>query len=264
MPNLVGIRNPALSADEIRGLLSKQLKRTRIPGIEFQEHLCVHPGFGMALMDHGILENGKQPAQTPDGRFYLMLDGELYNADELRIRYARYLPGQALSVPELCLQLLTLQGEKVLSQFNGLFCILLYEASTRRLTIISDRYGFRPFYWVQRESAFLFGSELKSICAADPVPRRIDEIGTFELFAYGSHFMERTWLDGYSRIPPATILTVDDSGVQTRAYWDYKYAEGTPALNQDTYSAVFGTLLDRAVERTMQGSKRIGIFLSGG
>ncbi len=241
MPNLVGIRNPALSADGIRVLLSKQLKRTRIPGIEYQEHLCVHPGFGMALMDHGLLENGNQPARTSNG-----------------------LPQQAVSVPELCLQLLTLQGEKVLSQFNGLFCILLYDADTRRLTVISDRYGFRPLYWAQRESAFIFGSELKSLCAADPTSRRIDEIGTFELFAYGSHFMERTWLDGYSRIPPATVLTVDDGGIQTRAYWDYKYVEGAPALDQDTYSAVLGTILDRAVERTMQGSKRVGIFLSGG
>lgn len=37
-----------------------------------------------------------------------------------------------------------------------------------------------------------------------------------------------------------------------------------PILDQPTYFTVFGTLLDRAVERSMKGSHQMGIFLSGG
>ena len=39
---------------------------------------------------------------------------------------------------------------------------------------------------------------------------------------------------------------------------------GARKLDQNTYSTVFGILLDRAVERRMGGRRRIGIFLSGG
>ncbi len=264
MPNLVGIWDPELSEELVRSTLAKQLHRVRIPNISYAEYVGAYPGFGMALQDHGILENGRQPVETEDGRLSLLLDGELYNADELKRRFHKELPQRALSSPELCLCLIANYGEEIVNQFNGLFCLVLYDRRARRATFISDRYGFRPLHYVQRGKAVLFGSELKALSAVDPGPRRIDEVGTLEFFCYGSHIIERTWIEGYFRLPPATIMTVDDKGIQSRAYWLYKYEEAAPRLDQPTYFTVFGVLLDRAVERRMQGSHRIGIFLSGG
>src|SRR5262245_58177271 len=73
MPNLVGIWNLELSEQGIREILTKQLHRVRIPKISYDEYIAIHPGFGMGLQDHGILENGRQPVQTEDGRISLML-----------------------------------------------------------------------------------------------------------------------------------------------------------------------------------------------
>ncbi|HXH11224.1 MAG TPA: asparagine synthase-related protein [Alphaproteobacteria bacterium] len=264
MPNLVGIWSPESPEESIRQTLSKQLHRVRVPNIAYAEYRSVHPGFGMGLQDHGLLENGPQPAQTPDGRFQLLLDGELYNAGELQRRFRHELPSQALSVPDLCLQLIVKHGPEIVHHFNGLFCLALYDRHSRRVTLISDRFGFRPLFYVRRAKAVIFGSELKALCAADPEPRKIDSIGTLEYFCAGSQIQDRTWLEGYLRLPPATILSVDEDGVQTRTYWTYKYDEQAPTLDQATYATVFATLLDRAVERCMQGSHRIGLFLSGG
>src|SRR5262249_20054998 len=72
------------------------------------------------------------------------------------------------------------------------------------------------------------------------------------------------WIDSYVKVPPASILTIDPDGINVARYWSYGYDEGTRKLDQNTYSTVFGILLDRAVERRMAGTKRIGIFLSGG
>jgi asparagine synthase (glutamine-hydrolysing) len=264
MPNLVGIWRPASSQREIDGTLSRQLQRVKVPGIDYAVHSISFPGFGMALMDHGILENGPQPARCDTGRYSLLLDGEIYNLPELKRRFRNQLHATDQKAPEICLRLILSQGEQIVEQFNGLFCLALYDSEEGRLKIFSDRFAFRPLFYRAGSKELLFATELKAIAAVDPHPRQIDQIGIAELFCYGGHFRERTWLQGYLRVEPATVLTVDHKGIRSQRYWNYRYLEDAPTLDQATYFTVFGTLLDRAVERSMQGSKRIGIFLSGG
>lgn len=264
MPNLVGIWNPALPEESIRRMLSRQLARVRTPAAKYQDHVLCAPGFGAGLQDHGILENGPQPVISDDGGVSLFLDGEVYNASELRRRYRHDLPARELTPPELCLRLFLRYGTGVLPELNGLFCMVIYERTARRLTLISDPYAFRPLFYVKRPEALIFGSELKALAVVDSERRRIDAIGTLEMFSYGSHVLERTSIEGYVRLPPATVLTVDPQGLRTHTYWVYRYDESAPRLDQSTYVTVFGTLLDRAVERCMKGSHRVGIFLSGG
>ncbi len=174
------------------------------------------------------------------------------------------LGNQPLSPPDVALQIILRKGPGAARLFNGFFCILLYEKTARRLTIISDRYAARPLFYVRRPRAFLFGSELKALTVADPNSRKLDELGILELFCYGCHFMDRTWIEGYLKVPPASIMTIDPHGINVTRYWSYGYEEGARKLDQNTYATVFGILLDRAVERRMAGRKRIGIFLSGG
>lgn len=264
MPNLVGIWAPEFSEETIRKTLLAQVRLVRVPWVEYTEYLQVRPGFAVAMLDHGILENGIQPVTTADERFSLMLDGELANADELRRRFRASLPSVVGSTPELCLHLIARHGEEVVNFFNGLFCLVLYDHQFKKMTLISDRFGFRPLFYVRRQGAVFFGSELKALTVADTGRREIDDVGLLEFFTYGSYILDRTWIEGYVRLPPATILTVDEQGVKSRQYWAYKYDEAAPTLDQPTYFTVFRTLLDRAVERCMQGTRPIGLFLSGG
>lgn len=264
MPNLVGIWRSASSQAEIERVLSQQLERVRVPGIDYEIHSVSFPGFGMALMDHGILENGPQPAKDETGRYFLLLDGEIYNVEELRRRLGNQERFASERTPGLCLRLILSEGDKAIELLNGLFCVVIYDRHEDRLKIFSDRYAFRPLFYRTGTKELLFGTELKAICAADRNPRKADEVGVAELFCYGSHFRERTWLEDYSRLEPSSILSVDASAMCKSYYWRYRYQEDQPALDQPTYFTIFGTLVDRAVERCMRGSKRIGIFLSGG
>jgi asparagine synthetase B (glutamine-hydrolysing) len=117
---------------------------------------------------------------------------------------------------------------------------------------------------VRRANTLIFASEIKALSVVDRDKREIDDIGTLELFIYGCHLGDRTWIDGYRRLSPATILTIDRRGVESRAYWQYRYDENAPVLDQPTYAMAFGSLLEQAVERCMQTQHRLGIFLSGG
>ena len=264
MPNLVGLWTPAANDGAIRAAIARQLDRVRVPGIRYAEYSAIFRGVGMGLLDHGHLENGPQPARSADGAASLFLDGELYNADELKRQYRAELPNKNLSTPELCLALIQKFGDDIVDRFNGLFCIALFDEASRSLKLISDRLGFRPLFYAIRDETVIFGTELKAVCAGDPGTRAIDDVGLLEFFVYGSHVMNRTSLAGYRRLAPATVMTIDRDGARTRKYWSYKYDEGAGRLDQRSYVSVYHTLLDRAVERNMRGGKRIGMFLSGG
>lgn len=264
MPNLVGIWNPGMPGDAVRAALGTQLRRVRTAFTSYRESSFVEEGFGAGLLDHGILENGDQPVHSADGGSTLLFDGDLLNADELRYRFRAKLPDRHLSTPELCLALLESEGEDVLRLFNGHFALVHFRRRPRRLTLATDRFGLRPLFLVERGRAVIFGSEMKALAAVDPSPRRVDEVATFERFCYGAHVFGNTWLEGYGKLRPATILTADDSGVRRREYWRYAYDESAPHLDQRTYATRYAVLLDRAVERAMRGRHRIGIFLSGG
>jgi len=264
MPNLVGYWNPESPEEAVRIAVNKQLQRVRIENVVYTEYTEIRPGFGVGLQDHGLLENGRQPAISDDGRVSLILDGEIYNADSLIRKYRNDLPDSPINPPELCLRLILKHGADVADEFNGLFTLTVYDRRDRRLTLVSDHLGFRPLFYVQRKKEFIFGTELKALSVIDPGPRKIDELGTFERFCYGSHVIDRTWMENYYRLPPAAILTVDEFGIKIRSYWHYHYDESAPILDQPTYFTNFARLLDRAVERRMQGTRGIGVFLSGG
>ncbi len=234
MPNLVGIWKPASSLEEIEKTVAQQLQRVRVPNVNYTDYSEILPGFGMALMDHGLLENGPQPARDGKGRISLLLDGELYNAGELKRKFRGRAQLDSLTPPELCLRLILQEGEDVVRMFNGLFSLVIYDRDRRRLTLISDRHAFRPIFYKAGPQEVLFGSELKAVCAADRAARAIDEVGTVELFSYGAHFRERTWIQDYVRLEPGTILTADEGGIRTRRYWKYRYQETATELDQDT------------------------------
>lgn len=263
MSEIVGSWEPGADRETIRARLDRQYERAAAgyPSASRADH--VDAGVGMALVDSGIHENGAQPALSEDRRHVVLLYGELSNAPELS-RELRGATEADLSPARICLELLRAEGAGAAARLDGQFAIVWYDAQARCLTLITDRFGYRPVFWTRRGDAVLFGSSLKSVAAADPDPLEVDDVGILELFCYGTHVLDRSWIRGYRRLPPATAMRIAPDGTTTERYWVYGYDEGAPTLDQRTYATVFARLMDRAVERRMRGSRKIGIFLSGG
>ncbi|NNM80269.1 MAG: asparagine synthetase B, partial [Gallionella sp.] len=96
-------------------------------------------GLGLAHRRLAILdlsERGAQPMATPDSRYHVVFNGEIYNHPELRTwceaRGARYLSG---SDTETLLPLYALQGEAMLPRLRGMFAFALWDARERSLLL---------------------------------------------------------------------------------------------------------------------------------
>jgi len=264
MPGIVGIWDPSASSDEIARTLRVQTRAVRSDSASYREHRHLEAGFGAVLQESDVLDNGPQPALSSDGRFALLLDGEIFNLRELEKLHRIDRETSPWTAARACLDLLTLRGDQVLRELNGQYCIMMYDRIDKRLTVVTDRFGFRPFFSAKTRSGMLFASNLRGIRAADPHVPRLDHLGIAELFCYGTHVRKRSWIRGYRRLGPATVLTVAPTGGAEHRYWRYRFDEATSEVDIPTYFTVFAKLLDRAVERRMVGERRIGIFLSGG
>ena len=126
----------------------------------------------LAIVDTSPL--GHQPMSSKDDQYMIVLNGEIYNHNQLRSELQILNPNIAWtghSDTETLLAAFEYWGiEKTLKKSVGMFAIALWETASKKLYLIRDRFGEKPLYygWIddgQNGKIFAFGSELKSFKA---------------------------------------------------------------------------------------------------
>jgi asparagine synthase (glutamine-hydrolysing) len=217
----------------------------------------------LAVID--LSDGGRQPMASPDGRFVVTYNGELYNFQELRTE----LQGlghhfASSSDTEVLLAAFTEWGLDALRRFNGMFAFAIYDRNERRLTLARDRYGVKPLYVARVGSRIFFGSEIKAILAVPDFERLLDHEALVEYLTFQNFFTDRTLFKGVRLMPPGTIL-VFEIGREPREhiYWDYDFREvltdPLPELEEEC-----DRLFNQAVSRQLVSDVDVGSYLSGG
>lgn len=162
---------------------------------------------------------GRQPMSTPDGRFTIVYNGEVYNYLELR----EELGGQwrSSSDTEVLLRAYAAWGEGCLSRVVGMFAFVIWDAEKKELFCARDRVGIKPFYFTRHGGDFLFASELRALRAAGaPFSLHPGILYDFLARDFYEH-SDETFLSGISKLPPGTSMTVRDGRPsRPRRYWN--------------------------------------------
>ena len=113
--------------------------------------------------------HGAQPMSTPDGRFHLVYNGELYNDAELRAELlsASAVPGGFRSHcdTETVLWAFATWGARAFSKLRGMFAIAIYDAREAKLHMARDPLGIKPLYYHLQGGELVFASEPRAILA---------------------------------------------------------------------------------------------------
>jgi len=211
---------------------------------------------------------GHQPMSTPDGRYWITFNGEIYNFRELRRELER--SGEAFasqSDTEVILRLYARDGADCLSRLRGMFAFAIWDAERQKLFIARDRLGVKPLYYYAGEGMVIFASEVRAILATELVPRQVDPVALNEYLAYQSIPAPRTLIKGVRSLPPGAWMTIDAAGViEERAYWDLLRNSSTEAREASKTAALrrTGELLREATELHLVSDVPVGVFLSGG
>jgi asparagine synthase (glutamine-hydrolysing) len=154
-------------------------------------------------------------------------------------------------------------GSSFLARINGEFAAVLWDAETKELAVVTDRFGLRPLYVAEVPGGFVAASEIKAILAVPEVDTSANDQGIAEFFSFGHFYGIDTLLSGVRCVPPATV------GIfrrRTFTYAEHRYWEpASPAVGSPAdHAHAFEERFVAAVERRARSGERLGLSLSGG
>lgn len=231
---------------------------------------AVHADLGLAERRLAILDlspAGHTPMVTPDGALTVVFNGEIYNYVELRevlrgLGHTFHSAGDT----EVLLNAYREWGEACVERFNGMWAFAIWDANRRRLFCSRDRFGVKPFYYVQTPTLFAFASEPKALWGAGLAqPRPNVPLLEDFLAGYEASRLDETLFAEIQQLPAGHVLSVEAAGIARRRYWSLPVnAElGPPTPDPKVASHVLELLTD-AVRLRLRSDVPIGTCLSGG
>lgn len=211
-------------------------------------------------------EGGCQPMIRWAGeRMYVMVyNGELYNTQDLRndLELRGHTFGSH-SDTEVLLASYLEWGPECVEHLNGIFAFAIWNPDEQSLFMSRDRLGVKPLFFTKQGSAFVFGSELKSLLANPLVKPVIDSEGLAEIFAIGP---ARTPGHGVFKhveeLRPGHSLIYHRDQLKVYPYWTL---ESKPHEDDfDTTVEKVRWLVTDAIERQLIADVPVVTLLSGG
>ncbi len=237
------------------------LERWHQPG-EKQGEFSVAFGFRrLSILD--LSHHGAQPMVSPDGRYVIVFNGQIYNYLELR----QEMPDVAFRSTgdtEVLVHALAKWGLGALKKFRGIFAFAFHDTQTGKTWIARDPLGIKPVYYFQDSRGLFFGSEIRALLPCLSGKPRLDR-------SLISRYLMCNWIpdpetlfEGIRKVEPGHYLEIDNAGsVVDRAYWDFSF-EPDQSLSLSQWTDKLDEVLQRVVDRQMRSDVPLGFFLSGG
>ncbi len=219
---------------------------------------------GMRRLSIIDLAGGHQPISSQDGRLWLVCNGEIYNFRELRRELqARGHVFKTHSDSEVVLYAYAEYGDDFVERLNGMFAFALWDARRARLVIGRDRLGIKPLYIATNGKRFAFASEAKSLLELPDLDRDLDHSALASYLQLGYVPAPQSMFRGISKLPPATLLTVQEGRIEQRRYWHIPETVDRTVTESEWIERV-RSHLERSVSMQMVSDVPLGAFLSGG
>jgi asparagine synthase (glutamine-hydrolysing) len=219
----------------------------------------------LAIIDPG--PGGYQPMLSADGRYVITFNGQIYNFLELR----RELEAQGAvfrtqSDTEVILAAWQAWREGMLSRFNGMWALAIFDTQTRDLFLARDRFGVKPLLYAVSPQRFVFASEQRALTQSGLIARSvdIDVARRLLLDAFGVEGSERTLCNQVRRLQGGHLMWLRQGQLEVRRWW--RTVDHLPDLPNTEAERVerFHELFQDAVALRMRSDVPIGTCLSGG
>lgn len=237
MCGIVGIFNVKEQTSELRQRALRMSQKIRHRGPDWSGIYCG----GSAILAHERLsivdpESGGQPLFSPDRQQVLAVNGEIYNHQQIRERYAGKYDFMTGSDCEVILALYRDKGIGFLEDLSGIFAFALYDEQKNEFLIARDPIGVIPLYiGYDNDGKVYVASELKALEG---------QCDHYEPFLPGHYYWSKE--PGMKRY-------------YQRDWMKYDAVKDNPA----SVEAVRDALKD-AVRRQLMSDVPYGVLLSGG
>lgn len=225
-------------------------------------------GFGfrqLKIID--LSNNSHQPMCDLEKNFWIVLNGEIYNYEEIKIEL-KGLGHQFFSTSdtEVALNAYKEWGENALNKFNGMFALAIFDKTKNEVFFARDRVGIKPFYFYQNEDYLLFGSTIKSIIASNLYKAEINWEGLSQNFRFSIAQRPTTSFKGIKSLKPGHWMkyNLTTNTLQTKQYWEAPVNQQIQDLTEKKAIELIEESLYNAIKYRLNADVEVGSFMSGG
>jgi asparagine synthase (glutamine-hydrolysing) len=214
------------------------------------------------LAIRGLTDQPNQPMADAKSGVIAVCNGEIDNHREL----ARWLADRGRPVqqetdvaviPGLYLEL----GEAFARRLVGAFAIAVWDLRNQRLTLVRDRAGERPLFYVRNRNEIIFATEIAALLADSPLPVNLDQEALRKYLQFGIFLSPDTPFGEIRKVAPGELIQFDKTGISRKSYWRWQITE---TAKQPPSLDAFDQTFRSAVGRQSDVDVDFGVFLSGG
>jgi len=215
----------------------------------------------LAIID--LSKAAHQPMGTPDGRYTITYNGEIYNYQKLRKRLeAAGEKFYSQSDTEVILKMYARKGAKCVQFLRGMFAFVIWDSKKKTAFAARDPLGIKPLYYLRTKNRFVFASELRSVLASRLSAQTLSSSGLVSYFSRGTVEEPNTIISDIKMLPAGTHLAWHAGKTKVRRYWRLDH---TPKqIDPKKAVAITRLALQDSIRAHFVGDVPVGIFLSGG
>ncbi|MEJ2721835.1 MAG: asparagine synthase (glutamine-hydrolyzing), partial [bacterium] len=217
----------------------------------------------LAILD--LSAAGHQPMWSPDGRYVISFNGEIYNHDNVREELGiKRSDLRSTTDTEILLRAWGRWRAGSLDRLVGQWAFALFDTLERRLWLCRDRFGEKPLFYHRGDAAFTFASSIPALIEAPWVPRSLDDDAIREYATLRYVVSPRTVVSSVFKVPGGHLLRVSPDGVESQRWYAPRFRPHAARRSRAALVEEFDSLFGQASTRCLVSDVPVALLLSDG
>ena len=224
----------------------------------------------LSIIDLSVKAN--QPMHSPDKRYTIIFNGEIYNFRNIKNELLKINPSIRFATnsdTEVLLHAFMCWGKEMIKKIEGMFAVAIYDSALKKIFLFRDRKGKKPLFYYWDHQQFVFASEMKTLLIHPHIrpTKEIDQQALHEFLHLGYIPEPKTIYRSIRKFPSGAMGELKSNlSLSINQYWnvDDCVREKVNSTGKFDYKDELRMKLTQAVEKRMISDVPLGSFLSGG
>lgn len=215
------------------------------------------------------ISEGHQPMSSIDGSLWIVFNGEIYNAPDLRRNLINkgYKFKTDHSDTEVLIYMYQEHGQAMLSYLNGMFAFAIFDRNKKKLFGARDRFGIKPLYYSLSGDRFSFASEMKSLLVCPWINKELNIQAVYDFFTFQTVPAPLSIFKSINKLAAGNYFEYNlvNNHLRTEIFWKHSFSKFHFKQNElPEYKKLIKESFLNAVSRWSQSDVEIACSLSGG